>query len=79
MRSIWVVVAICAATVSAYSEEGEEAYQRTARALGACLHQQSQMIFTPGSRIISADAYDDLLKEKCGYLEEQHEEEFFAL
>jgi hypothetical protein len=36
------------------------------------------MVVTPGSRIISADAYDDLLKEKCGYLEEQHEEEFFA-
>jgi hypothetical protein len=34
-------------------------------------------ILAPGSRIISPDRLDALLKEKCGYLEEQQEKEFF--
>jgi hypothetical protein len=35
-------------------------------------------ILIPGNRILSPDAVDNRLREKCGYLEEKHEKEFFG-
>ena len=71
MRSLLVVVAaLCGSTIVA---SGEEAYQRTGTVLGACLGQQMRDV--GGSRM-SADAMDSYLKQKCGQLEEQEQNEF---
>ena len=76
MRPILVITALCVATVS--SAYGEEAYESTANELAACIAREMKPLLTPGSRIISPDAVDGLLKQKCGYLEEKQEKEFIA-
>jgi hypothetical protein len=73
MRAILAITALCLATVSAF---GEEAYESTAKVLGACIGLEMRQILTPGSRIMSPDAVDNLLKEKCGYLEESKKRNF---
>jgi hypothetical protein len=74
MRFILAITALCVVTVSCAC--GEEAYESTANELAACIGREMKPLLTPGSRIISPDAVDALLKQKCGYLEEQQEKEF---
>jgi hypothetical protein len=74
MRCILAITAICCATVSSYGES-------TAKLLGACMGLEMRQILTPGNRIMSPDAVDSPLKEKCGYLvlEEKHEKGIYGI
>lgn len=53
---------------------GEEAYQRTGKVLGRCVGEH---LLAAASSRVSADVMDDYLKQKCGQLEEQEQNEFF--
>jgi hypothetical protein len=73
MQFLLLVAVMCISTITAFSEE---VYLGTSKELGDCLGQQMRRVVGPGSRIISPDALDDLLEQKCGYLEEREEKEF---
>jgi hypothetical protein len=72
MRSFLAVALICCSTTIAF---GEEAYQQTANELGRCQGLVARSIIDAGRRI-APDTVDDLLKQKCGDLEEREEKEF---
>jgi hypothetical protein len=72
MRSFLAVALICCSTTIAF---GEEAYEQTANELGRCQGLVVRSVFDAGRRI-TPDAVDDLLKQKCGDLEERQEKEF---
>jgi hypothetical protein len=68
MRSI--IIATLALCVSATLAFGEEAYTLTRNAYGACVGTQMRFKYDPPERIA------EVIKEKCGKLEAQEEEQF---
>lgn len=76
MRSILVLVLIC---TSIHLAKADEAYKRTLGQLANCLGLQVREAFELGGRqIISPDVLEIMVKKKCGYLEDQANEEFLA-
>jgi len=67
MRAIFAAMVLSASTAMAF---GEEAYTITGKAYGACVGTQMRLKCNPPERI------DEVIKEKCGRLEEQEEEQF---
>lgn len=67
MRAILAVLALGFSTTPALSEE---AYQLTRNAYGACVGTQMRVKYDPPERI------SEVIKEKCGKLEQQEEEQF---
>jgi hypothetical protein len=72
MRYPLVAAVICGSTLIA---KGEEAYLKTAGQLSTCIGLEIRSLL--GKKVITPEALDGLLTQKCGFLEEREEDEFF--
>jgi len=72
MRSLLTVAIICC---SALAARCEEAYVNTQNQLGTCLGLQIRE-FVPTGTAISPVELNEILKQKCGFLEDRARQEF---
>jgi hypothetical protein len=74
MRSVLsIAVLLCSVAVT----EAEEAYKNTEQQFGTCVGSQMREVFARGGKkMITPNLLDELLKQKCGFLEERAQNEF---
>jgi hypothetical protein len=73
MRSLLTVAIICCSTLAARCEE---AYMNTKNQLVTCLGLQAREFLAPGATAISPVVLNEILKQKCGFLEDRAREDF---